>query len=687
MTSFITYMLESAICITIFYLTYRLLFHRDTFFTINRFFLITTLFLAMLIPAFSVSTGSESEAMYYGAIQTIIVTADNIEQTVKSGLSSWEIAAIIYLTGLVIFTIRFLVQMIQLIIIIRKYGINRILGYKIVFTEGKFAPFSFFNIIFLNESFMYNDETAQILAHEKIHIQKKHTYDIILLEIFTIIQWFNPFIWFYRNSIRDVHEYQADEGVVSKGYDKINYQKLILKQITGAEGLNSPDLFQPANNFNYSTIKRRIIMLTKSRTKKMAILKFLLVLPMSALLVLAFSCSESGSENNKYVSYSLDYGSESETAKYDEPPEYSGGHNALSDFLKSNQKIPDKIIEAKTAGKVTVRFEINTDGSIENARVAQTLKMGGKWSKEKLGYGCDEEAIRLVDKMPKWKPAIYKGKPVKTTQSLVFFFGSQEMLKKWNEFYKDEDNWSEHKITKIEENGNWTSFHVSSDTKNVTEIDVQYPGGYPKMIEFLGKNLKYPEEARKKGVEGTVIVAFKIGSDGKVSDAKVVQSIGYGCDEEAVRVIQNMPNWEIKNKVSDDFKCEMKIPIKFKLQDKANTEESDEATKVMYAPQKDNEFIDIDKMPKMDINSYIANFKYPEEARKNGITGTVYIMALIGTDGKVKQTKIELGANKILSDAAVKAIEATPFEPAMDKGKNVEAWVTIPVKFQLGEKK
>ena len=672
MTSFVIYMLEAGICISIFYLTYRLLFHRDTFFTINRFFLITTLFLAMLIPALSVPAGNESEAIYYGTIQTIIITADNIEQTVKSGLSSWEIAAVIYLTGLAIFTIRFLIQMLQLLLIIRKSGINKILGYKIVFTEGRFAPFSFFNIIFLNESFMYNDDTSQILAHEKIHIQKKHTYDIILLEIFTIIQWFNPFIWFYRNSIRDVHEYQADEGVISKGYDKINYQKLILKQITGAEGVNSPDLFQPANNFNYSTIKRRIIMLTKSRTKKMAILKFLLVLPMSALLLLAFSCSESGTEDKEFVSYTLDYGNES--VKHDKAPEFIGGWQAQSEFIKNNQKVPKKFLDAKKAGKVTVRFDINTDGSIENVQVAQTLKMGGKWTKEKLGYGCDEEAVRLVKLMPKWKPAILDGKPVKSTQSFIFFFGSQEMQRNWDDYYNDEDN--------------WTEFKVSSDSKEEEQsFDVQYPGGHTKMIEFVGKNLKYPDEARKNGVEGTVIVVFKIGQKGKVSDAKVVQSIGYGCDEEAVRVVSNMPNWEIKNKVSDDFKCEMKLPIKFKLQDKDGSEKHIKEVKVQLIPHKENEFSGIDQMPKMDVETYIANFKYPEEARKNGITGTVYVRALIGTDGKVKKTKVETSDNEILTNAAVKAIEATAFEPAMDKGINVQAWVTIPVKFQLGENK
>jgi len=627
----------------------------------------------MLIPAFSISTGSESEVMYYGTIQTIIITADNIEQSVKSGLSSLEIAAVIYLTGLLIFSIRFLIQMSHLLYIIRKSGINKINGYKIVFTEGKFAPFSFFNIIFLNESFIYNDETAQIIAHEKIHIEKKHTYDIILLEIFTIIQWFNPFIWFYRNSIRDVHEYQADEGVVSKGYDKINYQKLLLKQLTGAEGVNNPDLFQPANNFNYSTIKRRIIMLTKSRTKKMAILKFLLVLPMSALLVLAFSCSESGS-GNKTISYTLEYEDETETVKYDSPPQFTGGSNALTEFLRNNQKVPEKMVEAKTAGKVTVRFKVNTDGSLEKIRVAQTLKKGGKWSKDKLGYGCDEEAIRLVKSMPKWKPAVYKGKPIKMNQSIEFFFGSPEMQRNWSEYYNDEDN--------------WTEFKVSSDSKEEEKsFDVQYPGSYPKMIEFLGKNLKYPEEARTSGIEGTVVVAFKVGSNGKVSDVKIVQSIGYGCDEEAIRVVSKMPNWEIKNKVSDDFKCEMKLPIKFKLHDKVNSSEANESQKVMYVPQKDNEFIDIDQMPKMDIKKFIANFKYPEEARKNGISGTVYIKALIGTDGKVQKTKVEASDNDILSDAAVKSLKATMFEPAMDKGKKVEAWVTIPVKFKLEEKK
>jgi TonB family protein len=652
MEELLNYMIEAGICVSVFYLTYRLLLHRDTFFAINRYFLILTLFSALLIPAVTLSTGANEEVMYYGTIQTIIVTADNIESTVRTSLSSWEIAAIIYITGVAIFFIRFMVQMIQLIFLIKKNGIKKINGYKIVFTDGKFAPFSFFNIIFLNNSFIYNSETEQILAHEKVHIDKKHTYDIILMELITIVQWFNPFIWFYRRSLRDVHEYQADEGVVNRGYDKIDYQRLILKQISSTE------LFQPANNFNFSTIKRRIVMITKSRTKKIAIAKLLLVLPISLIMILAFSCSK---DEDLFV---WDKEGQQREVKPDSFPQFPGGWDNVYAYIDDNLIIPEDFLNKGIPAKVAVRFEIMKDGSLENVRIGQHKVMGEKWTKGKLGNSCDDIVIKLVENMPKWKPAYYKGEPVNYTQSLELFLGNEVMQRKWKDFHDDEDDWISRK-------------HPPNSRSNVDQL-MKFQEESKKMYEFIKNNLKYPEGARKNGIEGTVHITFRVDKKGNVSGVKVQQSIGFGCDEEAVRVLESMPKVFTSNGSYDEF-VEMTMPIKFKLDD--GSKGSNKAiAKVKYEP---DHLMELDKMPKMDMDKFRENFIYPEEAKKKGIQGVVYIKALIGKDGYVLKTKVDASENEILNESALKAIEKTKFEPGIKDNKPVDVWVTIPVSFRL----
>ncbi|MFC2130729.1 TonB family protein [Bacteroidota bacterium] len=652
MESILNYMIEAGVCLSLFYLTYRLLLHRDTFFSINRYFLIITLFAALLIPVVSFTSNANEGVMYYGTIQTIIVTADNIENTVKTSLNSWEIAAIIYLTGVAIFFIKFIVQMIQLMMLIKKNGIKKINGYKIVFTDGKFAPFSFFNIIFLNESFMYNSETEQILAHEKVHIDKKHTYDIVLMELITIVQWFNPFIWFYRRSLRDVHEYQADEGVINRGYDKIDYQQLILKQISAAE------LFQPANNFNYSTIKRRIVMITKSRTKKIAIAKLLLVIPISLLMILAFSSSR---DEDLFV---WDKEGEQSEIKPDSFPQFPGGWDNVYFYIDDNLKIPKEFLKRGIPAKVAVRFEIMKDGSIENVRIGQHKEMGKKWTKGNIGNSCDDVVIKLIENMLKWKPAYYKCEPVNYTQSLVLLLGNKAMKSKWKDFYDDEGDWLSMK-------------HPPNSHSNADQL-FQFMEEKKKMLKYIQENLKYPEEARKNSIEGTVHITFRVDKDGNVSGVKVQQSIGYGCDDEAVRVLVSMPKVFTGNGSDDKF-VEMTIPIKFRLADKS--QESNKAiAKVKYEP---DHLMELDKMPKLDMNKFRENFTYPEEARKKGIQGVVYIKALVGKDGNVTKTKVDASDNEIFNESAIKSIEATHFEPGIKDNKPVDVWVTIPVTFRL----
>ncbi|MBI5325631.1 MAG: TonB family protein [Ignavibacteriae bacterium] len=653
MNNFFIYLLESGICLSVFYLMFLIMFRMDTFFVISRTYILCSMIVSAIIPLFNFSNIAVDnvDVVPTAIFNAVTVEANEVENTVRTSIGVSEIILVIYLTGVIIFLARFILRMFQLIKLIRKHGINRTDGYKIVFTDDKYSPFSFFNIIFLGSSFTYNRETELILAHEKVHIDKHHSYDIILSEIITVFQWFNPFVWFYKKSLQEIHEYQADEGVMKLGHDVLDYQKLILNKIAGSE------VFQTANNFNYSLIKRRIKMIAKNKTKRIALIKLFLILPVSMILFLSFSCSQM--ENSNPLGDVIRIPED----KIDSHAVFQTGWDGMWKYINSRINIPKELIDNNKCGKLAVRFEVDTDGSIENVRVAQSKEFGGEWKKGELGYGCDEEAIRVVKEMPKWKPAISEGKPVKLTQSLILFFGTKEMEKKWNETERDKDNWME------------TKTETDNESKG---IKFKFPGGYDAMAGFIAKNINYPETARKNGVQGTVIVVFKIKSDGSISDVKIDKSVGSGCDEEAIRVIKLMPKLVCKSETPKSQ--EVKLPIAFKL----SNDKSENKTESLKnnGPSSFN-FVSVEKEPMVDMGALAKAIKYPEEARKTGKEGTVILRVLFKKTGVVGNIIVEKTDNKIFNEAAINAVKTVKFTPAMNKGKNIDMWVTLPINFKL----
>jgi hypothetical protein len=143
--------------------------------------------------------------------------------------------------------------------------------------------FSFFRFVFLNKSKVPDGDMDRVLAHELAHVRQLHSFDIILTELLTVIQWFNPFVWPYKRSLRETHEYLADRAVIAQGCSLARYQLLIVEQHVGGE------LLELASSFRTSQIKRRIVMLSKQETKGLARWKPLLVLPLAVALVLVFA--------------------------------------------------------------------------------------------------------------------------------------------------------------------------------------------------------------------------------------------------------------------------------------------------------------------------------------------------------------------------------------------------------------
>jgi hypothetical protein len=278
MNSLIQYILETGICLALFYFGYWIFLKKETYFNLNRIYLVFSVVFSFIIPILNIPSPF--------IISQGIETTFRVTGTTAFPGRSWgmdEILLLIYTAGVIFFLLRFVFHLTKLFIVVKKFGIKNHEGTHIVSIDKGFSPFSFLNLIFINDKVITKNDLKRIIAHEKIHIKQYHSFDILLMELATIFQWFNPFVWPYKKSLQETHEYLADYGVIAQGFSKAKYQLLMLEQHVGMK------LFEFANNFKQSLIKRRLTMMTKNKSRSVARLKFLLVLPLASLLVLAFA--------------------------------------------------------------------------------------------------------------------------------------------------------------------------------------------------------------------------------------------------------------------------------------------------------------------------------------------------------------------------------------------------------------
>ena len=409
MNNLILYLLQSGISLILLYGIYWLFLRKDTFHMVNRIYLVVTVIFSLLFPLLQINLpfdGTE-QTTFVVMLDVVTISATTLQTSLLNHLSTFQIITIIYLTGAGIFLVRFLFQLGQLFAMVHKHGISREEGLNIVFIDRNYAPFSFFNLIFINRKEVNKGNIKEIITHEQVHIRQKHSIDLIIIELMTIVQWFNPLVWLYRNSIKSIHEYLADEGVLVQGFDAMNYQNLLLHQSMGIQ------VNELTNNFNHSLIKKRIIMMTKNKSNFVARLKVLLVTPVAFFLVVAFTASpmvqsmaqvdKAGNvEKETQVITPQKKPAEDVFTVVEVMPKFPGGINAQMKYLQSEIKYPESARKAGKQGTVYVTYVVEKDGSITDTRVLRGFY------KE-----CDEEALRVVSAMPNWEPGLQRGKPVR----------------------------------------------------------------------------------------------------------------------------------------------------------------------------------------------------------------------------------------------------------------------------------
>ena len=448
MMEFLIYDLKVAVLIAVFYMFYRLLLAKETFHRVNRIVLLATAVASFVLPL-CVITMHETVVMPapMSRIDVELGAAAAIGDE-ASQFSLWlKALPILFIIGMVATLANTLWSVFRILALIRKSERHpQDDGTTICVTgNAALAPFSWMHYIVMNRS-DYETQDAAILTHERGHIRLRHSWDVLLVDLLTALQWFNPAIWMLRSDLRAIHEYEADGEVLSKGINARQYQYLLITKAGGIGG------YSLANGITHSALKNRITMMLHTESPRRRLLKLLALLPIvGATLALnaetvtdviykndepqkqvpvkkgkANATIKTGNNQTIQVVATDVQKTEKQEAKEEGPakptderafdvveemPQFPGGAAKLLEFLSLNIKYPEDAAKAGTQGRVIATFVVEKDGSISDAHVVKSVSPS-----------LDAEALRVLDAMPAWTPGKQGGQPVRVKYTVPINF-------------------------------------------------------------------------------------------------------------------------------------------------------------------------------------------------------------------------------------------------------------------------
>lgn len=460
---FFIYSVKVAVCLALFYLFHKLLMSRDTFHTFNRFAILSMMLLSLVLPLVHLSLDSEAGinrgtvALEGLVAQTVVADGGN---GVGDGLTLTQVLLAAYVLGVVLFVGKALLSVGSLLRLIRRARCVEVRnGIRIYTMQGDISPFSWFRYIIMSEK-DWQENRREIVLHEMAHIRRCHSMDVAVCNMMIVFQWYNPAAWLLKRELQTVHEYEADEAVLSAGVDATHYQMLLIRKAVGER------LFSMANNLNHNSLKKRITMMKIKRTNPMQKAKIAFVLPLAAMTVAAFASQKVENLSEKVEQESEAFSSVSdnpvvravgETARVaavkvqeykaleeassmamakdtaeaktgkkmpctDNPemfPQFPGGHVALFEYLSKNIKFPKSKENEDVKVRVVTTFTVEKDGSITHAKIVRSQ-----------GEAFDNEALRVINGMPKWIPGMQNGKAVSVKYLLPITFSTTDSDKK-----------------------------------------------------------------------------------------------------------------------------------------------------------------------------------------------------------------------------------------------------------------
>ncbi len=424
------YLLLVNIYLPLFYGFYILLLRKETFFQLNRIYLVAAALLSFFIPLIQsdwVKNLFITQRVQY-TIYSSPVMFYHFKPIQHTQITLGQVGAAIYLAGILFLAARFTWQLLVL--------------NKEISSPQASAPFSFFKKIKLGDNIINQQAIA---AHEQAHAGQWHSVDILMMELVMIINWFNPVVYLYRLAIKHIHEFIADRQAVNCGTDKADYALLLLSQTfdTPAHQLVNPF-------FNHSLLKQRIMMLQKTRSHRVALIKYGFSAPLFILMLILSSATVTKSRTVRLfdtkagqvfsipatpisahsdmtpsvVSYKQKLAMADTVPSKDSKvftvverfPEFPGGMKAFMEYLAKNIKYPAEARKNKAQGKVVVSFVVEEDGTLTGINIARGVEKD-----------IDEEAMRVIEQSPKWRAGVQNGQPVRVAYSVPITFALDDV--------------------------------------------------------------------------------------------------------------------------------------------------------------------------------------------------------------------------------------------------------------------
>ncbi|MBQ8361263.1 MAG: M56 family metallopeptidase [Bacteroidaceae bacterium] len=667
------YLIKSVFCLALFYPFYMVLLSRETFHRFNRLTLIGILLASAIIPLCRMTTkepvmlsqiyqrwehwltGKESAeatiSVDFGTTEMEIVSDTTTDGAVIEDYIHpihWtEVFFLFYVGGILFRLGRNCFSIYRLTCLLRSGRTERMdNGVRLVLhLQPDIAPFSWMHYIVISEQ-DYRESGKQILAHEQAHISNGHSWDLLWVELCILVQWFNPIVWLIRRELQNIHEYEADEAVIKQGIDAKQYQLLIIKKAVGAR------LYSLANNLNHSSLKKRLTMMMKEKSHPWARLKYLYVLPLAAISVVAFAHPEAVNNSNGTSEAKvtvISANGQTSDAKMSENegnvphivsgdalptstvqnendevfmvveqmPEYPGGMGELMKFLQKNIKYPAQAHKDSIQGRVIVQFVIDKTGKVTDPVI-----------KKSVSPELDAEAIRVVNAMPLWTPGRQRGKAVsvKFTLPIQFRLQGKEALQK----------------------------QVANETLPTPNVQVTSKGEY-----LYGHNGTMQKGSLEEVANYVNDVRKEVNSAGKGAHFKVQLVADKDAPQESV------------DKLKEALR---KIHV----------------LQINYHKVSDEVFMVVEKMPEFpggpaEMMKYLQqNISYPKEAHSCGISGRVIVQFIVDKSGELRDFEIKRSISPELDAEALRVVRQMPkWTPGTQRGKAVNVRYTLPVSFKL----
>lgn len=574
---------------------YTLALRNERFHEWNRHYLVFSVIASFVIPFFHwpalASQYFVKEPVYVAQIQTFTFN-------VKSGTESisWiQWLGILYALVALAFIIGLIMALGKIYFRIKLGKKKQFPRFTLVINAKTISPFSFFRYVFWsNKISVASREGRHILRHELAHVREKHSIDKLFLEIVIAIFWVNPFFYFMRRELHLIHEFLADKKACENNEPR-EYATLLVEQAL------CPGNMMLTSSFFQKQLSRRVHMLIREHKDHFTYLKRLMAIPVTLMVVCFFLFLQSHATNKKEVvtnkihttalqpfsaptksvlhtpiptvnqngidkpvskdltkeKASVSVGNESGPHKVftfvQQMPSFRGGESALMTYLHNNIRYPAAARENGLQGTVVVQFIVNTDGSLIDIKTIGSKK----------GGGLEQEAIRVIKAMPRWTPGSQDGRPVNVQYNLPvrFVLGNRTA---------SGSAWQLQPPTPPASTFNaGTSLSNGTHDKIFTFVEQMptFPGGEGALMHYLSAHIHYPAAARKNGIQGTVVIRFVLNTDGTMQDVHSVGSKkGGGLEEEAIRVLKNMPPWNPGRQDGKPVDVQYNLPIRFVLQ-------------------------------------------------------------------------------------------------------------------------